>query len=50
LTSCTLASSSAQPIGRSSTTGGVVCPAGYEQGARGSCQPLPNRTLDHEQR
>lgn len=42
LTGCTLSTSQLSPVGRSTTTGGVVCPSGYESTRNGACVPTPN--------
>lgn len=41
-TGCTLSTSQLSPVGRSTTTGGVVCPSGYESTRNGACVPTPN--------
>lgn len=45
-TGCTISTSQLAPVGRSTTTGGVVCPSGYESTRNGACVPTPNSAND----
>jgi hypothetical protein len=45
---CTISTSQFAPVGRSSTTGGVVCPSGYEPSRSGSCVMTPNKANDQD--
>lgn len=46
LAGCTFSTSSVGPVGRSSTTGAVLCPAGYEPSRDGSCLLTPSSAQD----
>lgn len=46
LAGCTFSTNSIGPVGRSSTTGAVVCPSGYEPSRDGSCLPTPSSAQD----
>lgn len=46
LAGCTMSTSHLMPVGRSTTTGGVVCPSGYEPAGDGSCTLVPNSSID----
>lgn len=48
LSGCTFSTSRVAPVGRSSTTGGVVCPSGYEPARNGSCVLMPNPSMDRD--
>ncbi len=48
VTGCTFSTSQLSPVGRSTTTGGVVCPSGYEATRSGSCTPTPSAAQDRD--
>ena len=46
-TGCVMGTSRA-PVGRSTTTGGVVCPSGYEPARNGDCMLTPNNSSNQD--
>lgn len=46
-TGCVMGTSRA-PVGRSTTTGGVVCPSGYEPSRNGDCVLTPNNSASQD--
>jgi hypothetical protein len=45
---CMFGNSGTMPVGRSSTTGGVICPSGYEPSRNGECVLTPNPAANQD--